>query len=182
MEYYKKAFQNYSNFSGRATRTEYWMFQLINLLILFVPLVLFGCLLGQAAATNANRNRDNLNLGIGPLILIGLIGIYALFTIIPSLALQVRRLHDIGMSGFLLLIALIPYLGGFVLVVLYLFDSQPGTNQYGPNPKGVNLDPNQPTTINHVTKNYYNTPIDADSQIQNPQIANQENSSSSVTT
>jgi uncharacterized membrane protein YhaH (DUF805 family) len=56
---------------------------------------------------------------------------------IPSLAVCVRRLHDTGRTGWWILLGLIPIIGAIVLLVFYCTDSQPGENQYGPNPKGV---------------------------------------------
>ena len=56
---------------------------------------------------------------------------------IPALAVCVRRLHDTGRTGWWILISLIPILGGLVLLIFYCIDSQPGENQYGPNPKGI---------------------------------------------
>lgn len=64
-----------------------------------------------------------------------LVPLYWLGIIVPSLAVAVRRLHDIGKNGLWLLIALIPFIGAIVLLVFYVTDSQPGDNQYGPNPK-----------------------------------------------
>ncbi len=63
--------------------------------------------------------------------------IYALAVILPSFGLTVRRLHDIGKSGWWCLIGLVPVVGTVVLVVFAVMDSQTGDNQYGPNPKGV---------------------------------------------
>ncbi|MAJ32884.1 MAG: hypothetical protein CMC18_09645 [Flavobacteriaceae bacterium] len=71
---------------------------------------------------------EGLDLGI-------LYIIYALFVFIPGLAVAVRRLHDVGKSGWMLLIALIPLIGAIWLLVLYLTNSNPGENKYGPNPK-----------------------------------------------
>lgn len=62
-------------------------------------------------------------------------GLFSLALFIPSLAVAVRRLHDIGRSGWWLLIGLIPLVGAFVLLVFAVQDSQPGSNAYGPNPK-----------------------------------------------
>jgi len=62
-------------------------------------------------------------------------GLYALGTLLPSLAVAVRRLHDAGKSGWFLLIALIPLIGGIWLIVLLAKDGEPGTNKWGPNPK-----------------------------------------------
>ena len=71
-------------------------------------------------------------IGYGPLY-----GIYLLAIILPSLAVAVRRLHDIGKSGWMILISLIPLIGGIWLLVLLVTDSNPGNNQYGPNPKEI---------------------------------------------
>ena len=71
-------------------------------------------------------------IGYGPLY-----GIYLLAIILPSLAVAVRRLHDIGKSGWMILISLIPLIGGIWLLVLLVTDSNSGDNQYGPNPKEI---------------------------------------------
>ena len=97
MNWYLGVLQNYADFSGRARRTEYWMFTLFNALIS--------------------------------------IALYALAVLVPSLAVLVRRLHDTGRSGWWMLIALIPFLGGLILFVFTVMDSEPGRNDYGPNPK-----------------------------------------------
>lgn len=115
MNYYIKALQNYANFSGRARRSEYWFFVLFNVLFSIAAFIL------------------DMITGIG---IIG--GLYALAMLIPGLAVAVRRLHDIGKSGWMYLIVLIPIVGGIWLLVLLFLDSQPGDNKYGPNPKSVN--------------------------------------------
>ena len=63
--------------------------------------------------------------------------LYALVVLIPGLAVAVRRLHDVGKSGWMILIALIPIIGAIWLLVLMVTDGNPGENQYGPNPKEV---------------------------------------------
>ena len=68
---------------------------------------------------------------------IGLIGIYYLAIIIPSIAVAIRRLHDTGRSGWWYLISLIPLIGSIILIVFFCEDSKPGVNQWGPNPKEV---------------------------------------------
>ena len=72
------------------------------------------------------------NSGTGPLYLI-----YTLAFLLPSIAVAIRRLHDTGRTGWWLLLAFIPIIGAIVLIVFYCLDSQPGDNEYGPNPKGV---------------------------------------------
>jgi uncharacterized membrane protein YhaH (DUF805 family) len=113
MDWYLKVLRNYTGFTGRARRTEFWMFALINFLV-------------------------SLGIGVVGLIFGGrlvLHTLYALAVLLPSLAVSVRRLHDTNRTGWWLLIGLIPFLGVIVLVIFAIQDSQPGNNQYGPNPK-----------------------------------------------
>jgi uncharacterized membrane protein YhaH (DUF805 family) len=63
--------------------------------------------------------------------------IYSLAVLIPSLAVSVRRLHDTNRTGWWIFIGLVPLVGAIILIVFYATDSQPGDNQYGPNPKTV---------------------------------------------
>lgn len=121
MQWYLKVIRNYVGFSGRARRTEFWMFALINFLITLVLAFLDGML-----------GLTNMETGMGLLQ-----GVYSLAVLLPSLAVAVRRLHDTGRSGWWLLIAFIPVVGWIVLLVFYCLDSQPGDNAHGPNPKGV---------------------------------------------
>lgn len=125
MNYYLKALRQYADFSGRARRTEYWMFVLFNLIFAIVAAVL-DTLIGLANES-----------GIGMIY-----SLYSLAMFIPGLAVLVRRLHDVGKSGWMVLIGLIPLIGGIWLLVLLFTDSQPGTNQYGPNPKNPEADEN----------------------------------------
>ncbi len=122
----------YANFSGRARRKEYWSFMVVPVLVL----VLLGVVMaGLAAAAQGDPS------GVSPamMVMIGIFVIFLLAIIIPSLAVSVRRLHDIGQSGWLVLIlvivGLIPYLGilstiGYI--VLGIVEGQPGSNKYGP--------------------------------------------------
>jgi uncharacterized membrane protein YhaH (DUF805 family) len=66
-----------------------------------------------------------------------LAGVFTLVALVPSIAVSCRRLHDTGKTGWLLLLGLIPLVGAIVLLVFYCQASQPGTNQYGPNPHGA---------------------------------------------
>jgi uncharacterized membrane protein YhaH (DUF805 family) len=115
LNWYLKALKQYAVFSGRARRKEYWLFFLFNIII---DLVL-GVIERSAGGPGV--------LG----------GIYSLVVLIPSIAVSVRRLHDTDRSGWWLLIGLIPLIGTIVLLVFMVQDSQPGENQYGPNPKTV---------------------------------------------
>lgn len=123
MQWYLDVLRNFADFSGRARRKEYWMFFLINLLISFALAIVdiaFGMFSDSA--------------GIG---LLG--GIYGLAVLIPSLAVSVRRLHDVGYSGWWLLIGLVPILGAIALLVLLVLDSKVETNAYGRSPKYAEL-------------------------------------------
>ncbi|MBT4723128.1 DUF805 domain-containing protein [Candidatus Falkowbacteria bacterium] len=123
MNWYLAVLKNYAGFSGRARRKEYWMFTLFNIIFAIVAMILDN-VLGIAMA----------EIGYGPLY-----GLYALAMLIPGLAVSVRRLHDVGKSGWMLLIALIPLIGAIWLLVLMLTDSNPGENQYGSNPKEMTV-------------------------------------------
>jgi len=118
MNWYLDAWKNYINFQGRARRKAYWMFVLFNL----IALVVLRFIEGAVGLSGQN------GYGI-------LTGLYTLAIILPLIALAVRRLHDTGRSGWWILIGLVPLIGPIVLIVFYVTDSQPGTNQYGPNPK-----------------------------------------------
>jgi len=121
MNWYLKVLKQYADFSGRARRKEYWMFALFNMIFIIVAMIL-----------------DNvLGLTVGELPYGLFYFLYALVILIPGLAVSVRRLHDVGKSGWMLLISLIPIVGGIWLLVLMLTDSNPGDNEYGVNPKTV---------------------------------------------
>jgi uncharacterized membrane protein YhaH (DUF805 family) len=123
MNYYLKVIQNYANFSGRARRSEYWYFTLFNLFAIISTAILdrlFG---------------TTFDMGFGPSPYGYITILYYFFILIPSLAVFVRRLHDVGKSGWFILISLIPLVGAIWLLVLVLTDSDTGDNEYGPNPK-----------------------------------------------
>lgn len=123
MNWYLKVLKQYADFNGRARRKEYWMFTIFN--------IIFG---GIAMTLDSVFGIAIEGVGYGPLY-----GIYALVLFIPGLAVAVRRLHDIGKSGWMILIALIPVIGAIWILVLMLTDSKLGKNQYGENPKEVTL-------------------------------------------
>ncbi len=124
MEEYKQVLKKYAVFEGRAARKEFWMFVLFSTIISII-LSILDSVLGLREVH-----------GNGPLQ-----GIYMLVIIVPSLAVGARRLHDVGKSGWLQLIGIIPLLGALVLLYFCVKDSMPGDNKYGPNPKGMNAAP-----------------------------------------
>lgn len=114
--------ENYANFSGRARRAEYWWFTLFSVVL---QVVLFGLavLLGNTVGGIA---------GAIPIILYVLV---YLALLVPALAVAIRRLHDTGKTGWLLLIAFIPLVGPLVLLFFMATDGDRESNQYGPSPK-----------------------------------------------
>ena len=123
MNWYLKCLKQYADFSGRSRRKEYWMFVLFNMIFAIVATIIDN-VVGTA----------NPELGYGVFY-----GLYVLAVFIPGLAVAVRRLHDVGKSGWMILIALIPLIGAIWLLVLMVTDSNPGENQYGQNPKEVTV-------------------------------------------
>jgi len=145
MEWYLKVLKNYATFTGRARRKEYWMFVLFNIIISIILSILDSAF-GLEYGDSINKN--------------GVLGsIYSLFVLIPTLAVSVRRLHDINKPGWLialfygiiifsgLIIFIVPSIISLVLfvliilgvsiymIVLFATNGDVGSNQYGPDPK-----------------------------------------------
>ncbi len=121
MDWYLMVWKRYAEFSGRSRRKELWVFALINTIICTVLYVGGMMMAGQGSSLGT--------------LFSALYVIYALAALVPNLAVDVRRLHDIGKSGWWLLIAIVPIVGAIILIVWWATDGQPGDNQYGPNPK-----------------------------------------------
>ncbi|MCB1044125.1 MAG: DUF805 domain-containing protein [Acidobacteria bacterium] len=115
MNWYLDVIKKYAVFTGRARRKEYWMFVLFNIIIAFVLGFVEGLVGGPGA----------------------LAMLYSLAVLIPGIAVGIRRLHDTDRSGWWLLIGLVPIVGGLILLYFMVIDGTPGSNQYGPNPKGA---------------------------------------------
>ncbi|MCL1632583.1 DUF805 domain-containing protein [Sporolactobacillus sp. CPB3-1] len=118
MNWYIDVIKNYAVFSGRATRMEYWMFTLFNVIFSVAAMLIDHFIL------NGLRLTDTL---------------YTLAVLVPGLAVGARRLHDIGRTGWWQLIAFIPLLGAIVLLIFFCTDSQDKTNKYGPDPKELTI-------------------------------------------
>ncbi|MGL1930460.1 MAG: DUF805 domain-containing protein [Desulfotalea sp.] len=116
MEEYIKALKMYVEFNGRSRRKDFWIFTLVNMVISILLSFIENLVFGSSFLSS----------------------LYSLAVLLPSIALGVRRLHDIGKSGWFLLIAFIPIIGAIVLIVFAAQDSAHSENQYGPNPKGIN--------------------------------------------
>lgn len=118
MKWYLKVMSNYAQFSGRASRQEYWMFVLFNFLFTLAAMAL-----------------DNmLGFTFAGAVYGAIYTLYALVVFLPSLAASVRRLHDCNYSGWMVLISFIPLIGGIWLLVLLCKASDPVANEYGAQP------------------------------------------------
>ena len=134
-EYLNVIRNNYANFQGRARRREYWMFTLINTVILILLQIPVQ---GAVLAMSAQEEGGSAATGFAgaTLVFAVLLLIYALAVILPSIAVTVRRLHDSGKSGWWYLLNLVPF-GSLVVLVFCVLDSEPGSNKWGRNPKGL---------------------------------------------
>lgn len=117
MDATKSCFQQYVGFSGRASRSEYWFFYLS-----FIVVVIGMTVLTVVSAFVLDA-------------LAGLMGMLTLVAylafILPFISVSVRRLHDLGKSGWMFLVVLIPFVGGILLLVWFVSDGQPHDNAYG---------------------------------------------------
>jgi uncharacterized membrane protein YhaH (DUF805 family) len=123
MSWYLEALKKYAEFSGRSRRKEYWYFVVFNLIV-FVVLAGIDALLGTFSSAS----------GVGLLS-----GIYGLAVLIPSLTVTVRRLHDINLTGWWILIGLVPLIGAIVLFVFAMLPGVPSNNRYGQTRKRLQL-------------------------------------------
>lgn len=114
-------FKNYATFSGRASRSEYWMVTLFMLIISIV----FGALIGIITATAGLNADGTAELPGGAIALIVVLSLFALATLIPSIALQWRRLHDANLAGPFYFLGLIPSVGGLILFIMSVLPPKP---------------------------------------------------------
>lgn len=122
MEWMLLPLKRYADFSGRSRRKEFWMFAL-GVFIAEIVVSLVERVLGLSGMIGGVY---------GPLMLILVLGL-----LVPNLALGVRRLHDQDKSGWFLLLAFIPLIGGIILLVFFCLEGTKGPNRFGPDP----LDP-----------------------------------------
>lgn len=142
MEWMFMPLRRYADFSGRSRRKEYWMWFLFNFIVV---MVLYGIIFAAAApaimaaqeasATGADPSvaaaGATAGMGVAGVILL----IYFLATLVPNLAVTVRRFHDQDKSGWMVLLGLIPFLGGLILLVFMLLEGTRGDNRFGTDSK-----------------------------------------------
>jgi len=116
---YFTVLKKFAKFSGRSRMSEFWIFTLINFVFMIFALIL-----------------DNLiGIFLKPIPFGACFIIYTLLVFLPVLALFVRRMHDVGKSGWFVLLSLIPLIGTVWLLAVCITEGTPGDNKYGPDPK-----------------------------------------------
>ena len=114
--------KNWKNFSGRASRSEYWWVALASVIVMAVlGTILMVAFVAVAAATNGS----DAAMGVLLVAVWGVMAIVGLATIVPSMSLGIRRLHDTNQSGWLYLVSFVPYVGSIILIVLMAQASNP---------------------------------------------------------
>ncbi|MFC3173913.1 DUF805 domain-containing protein [Novosphingobium bradum] len=129
MEWMILPYRRYAEFTGRSRRREYWMFVLFQVLVSLA----IGLVFGRPTYTTGGGMMAGAMMvqGTGGLIQ----NLFSLVSLVPGLAVAVRRLHDQDRSGWLLLLILIPFLGWFALLVFMCLEGTRGANRFGPDPK-----------------------------------------------
>ena len=112
LDWFKKALRNYTNFSGRARRKEYWYFVLVQMGLIIVAMILDAII---------------FNSETGLFYIVVVLGLF-----LPGLAVIIRRLHDTSRSGWWFLLSILPLIGSIVLLVFLASDTKLETNQWGP--------------------------------------------------
>ena len=126
MNWYLKVLkEHYADFSGRARRKEFWMFFLISTIISIILSLLDNALGLTFGELNENGYLSTL---------------YSVLVLIPTIAVSVRRLHDIGKSGWYYLLILFIIIGWIWLLVLFCMEGESRQNKWGDNPKGLGND------------------------------------------
>ena len=125
-------YRRYAEFSGRSQRKEYWMFVLFQIIVAMVPYLFI--IAGAPRFDQATGQPGGSPGALFYLAVLFLLG-FGLVTIIPGLAVQVRRLHDTDRSGWWWWIQFVPLVGSIILLVFMCLDGTPGPNRFGPDPK-----------------------------------------------
>lgn len=130
-------FRRYAEFTGRSQRIEYWMF----FLFYYGVLIALGALMLAGLPWSEMESGNAAIPPLGPLFWASLVlmMLFMLVSMVPSIAVTVRRFHDQNLSGWLYLINFIPYVGWLVIVVFMCIEGTRGPNAHGDDPKGVNM-------------------------------------------
>lgn len=123
MDWMLMPYRRYADFNGRSQRKEYWMFML---LFVIVYAVAFTLMIGGGMGGEPGGM-----FGLGG----ALLGIFVIASIVPAIAVQVRRFHDQDKSGWFVLLNFVPYVGGIIVLVFMCIEGTRGPNRFGPDPK-----------------------------------------------
>ncbi|RCK70249.1 DUF805 domain-containing protein [Desertihabitans brevis] len=123
-------FKKYAQFNGRASRSEFLWATLFNVIVVAVLYVIAIAIVAATAGSASDPSQVSSGAGAGLGIIGLIIGLYGLAIIVPSIALQVRRLHDTGQSGFLVLLNLIPSIGGLIVFIMCCLPTSPNGDRY----------------------------------------------------
>ena len=122
MDWYKKVLSQYAVFTGRARRREFWMFTLVNAIIQTILSVIMNIFASMGVAA-------------GVYFVYALLALYGLAVLVPSLAVAVRRMHDLGKGGGWIFISLIPIVGAIIFIIFCVKECEAQDNRFGANPK-----------------------------------------------
>lgn len=140
MEWMLMPLRRYAEFTGRSRRKEYWMFALLNVIVTLIPLMLIF----SSGFSPAAVDSGGVTEAPGTLFWLGagLIGLWGLAVIVPSIAVTVRRFHDRDMSGWwylgfivLSIVPVVGFLASIAMLVLMCLPGTPGPNRFGEDPK-----------------------------------------------
>lgn len=129
MEWMILPYRRYAEFTGRSRRKEYWMFALFQLLVSMA----IGLVFGRTTTMMGGGMMAGMTTVQGPGGMVQ--NLFSLVSLVPGLAVSVRRLHDQDRSGWLMLLVFIPILGWFALLVFMCLEGTRGPNRFGPDPK-----------------------------------------------
>lgn len=124
---FARFWRKYAVFNGRASRSEYWWWQLITGVVALVLSIISTSVAASGMTMGADGTPEP-GPGFAPFMII--LGIWAIATVIPNLAVLVRRLHDANLSGWLVLLGIVPIIGGIAVLVFTLLPSQPAGQRY----------------------------------------------------
>ena len=123
-------YRRYFDFQGRSSRAEFWSFFLLGFAVLVVTYVLYMI----SGAMEPGFDPDTHETGATFYLATAIFGIFALVSVIPGIALEVRRWHDIGKTGWFWFIRFVPVIGPLVVLAFMAMKGNAGGNQYGPDP------------------------------------------------
>jgi uncharacterized membrane protein YhaH (DUF805 family) len=150
---FRRFWKKYVVFTGRASRSEFWWWALFDAIVLVILEIVFNAVVGSSTVTRVAHEETTHPLVVhtGPayFVIVVLMWAWFLLTLLPGLALSVRRLHDVNISAWYLLIVLVPFIGGIALLVVLALRSRPAGVRFDrasaqvPGPRTRSVTPNQ---------------------------------------